>query len=782
MRFSKRFLPGVVLSLVLSGWMGGPWPGPTGLTAEPGIPAPSPSSGASAPDAAEPASAAANAVGPFTVEEIARRVRDSIVTIRHVGRSGKAEGLGTGFVVSADGLVATNLHVIGEARPVSVQLADGRRFDVTEVHASDRSADLAVVRIAADGLSPLPIGDPATLADGQEVVAVGHPLGLERSVVAGRVSGRRRIDDRDMIQLAIPIEQGNSGGPLLDLFGKVHGILTLKSTLAANIGFALTIDQLEPLLSEPNPVTMARWVTIWALDPAEWSPVGGANWQQRAGRISVRGAGEGFGGRSLCLAAESPVAQPYEAAVWVRLDDESGAAGLAFASDGGDRHYGFYPSAGKLRLTRFDGPDVMSWRILHDAPSPAYRPGEWNHLRIRREPDRILCYVNDQLCVEAADAALVDGRVGLAKFRDTEAVFRGFATGQSVPRAAPSEAVMAEVAAILAPEASGQAAGAERAPIGGLDGASDRALIDRLLSVDAGESAVLARAAVLEREAARLREIAARLQERRAIDDLAVLGAAGDDATDPFRGALLIARLDNPELDIAGVERDLDRIAGEVRARLPEQADDATILAALEETLFSEMGFHGSRGDYYNRSNSYINEVLDDREGIPITLSVVYMAIARRLGVTVDGIGLPGHFVVRHAPADGEPRWIDVFDSARTLSRDDLARLVRDAVGEDLADRHLAVAPPRAILVRMLNNLLSIASREDDTASMLRYLDAILALDGDSVRERVMHMIVAARAGRNDRAAASGRWLLEHAPEGVDLEKVRELVESAERR
>jgi serine protease Do len=775
MRFLKRFL----LMVVLAGCTGGAWTVPPGLAAE---------AGASAAGAAEPARVEPHGSGPFTVEEIARRVRDSIVTIRHVGRSGKAEGLGTGFVVSPEGLIATNLHVIGEARPVSVQLADGRRFDVTEVHASDRSADLAVVRIAADGLAALPIGDPARLADGQEVVAVGHPLGLERTVVAGRVSGRRRIDDRDMIQLAIPIEQGNSGGPLLDLFGNVHGVLTLKSTLAANIGFALTIDQLEPLLANPNPVTMARWITIGALDPAEWSPVGGANWRQRAGRISVRGAGEGFGGRSLCLAAESPAEEPYEVAAWVRLDDESGAAGLAFASDGGDRHYGFYPSAGKLRLTRFDGPDVMSWRILHDAPSPAYRAGEWNHLRVRREPDRILCYVNDQLCVESADAGLVAGRVGLAKFRDTEAEFRGFAAGPSVSRAAPSEDVMARVAAILAPgahpAAGDPAGGAEEATGGYLPGGDHTSgdLIDRLLSVDAGESAVLARATALEREASRLRGIAALLQERRALDDLAVLGAAGDDAIDPFRGALLIARLDNPDLDAAGVERDLDRIAGMVRAGLPEQADDATILAALDETLFSEMGFHGSRGDYYNRSNSYINEVLDDREGIPITLSVVYMAIARRLGVTVDGIGLPGHFVVRHAPADGEPRWIDVFDRARTLSRDDLARLVRDAVGEDLADRHLAVAPPRAILVRMLNNLLSIASREDDSESMLRYLDAILALDGDSVRERVMHMIVAGRAGRNDKAAASGRWLLEHAPEGIDLEKVREVVESAERR
>lgn len=711
---------------------------------------------------------------PLGVEEVARRVRDSIVTIRHTGRSGKAEGLGTGFVVSADGLVATNLHVIGEARPVSVQLADGRRFNVTEVHASERSADLAVVRIAADGLVPLPIGDPTSLVDGQEVVAIGHPLGLERTVVAGRVSGRRRIDDRDMIQLAIPIEQGNSGGPLLDLFGNVHGVLTLKSTIAANIGFAVTIDQLAPLLANPNPVTIARWITIGALDPAEWRMVGGADWRQRAGRISVRGAGDAFGGRSLCLAAEPCPAAPFEVAVWVRLNDESGAAGIAFAADGGDRHYGFYPSAGKLRLTRFDGPDVMSWRILHDAASPAYRKDDWNHLRVRREPGRILCYVNDSLCVESSDDGLVHGQVGLAKFRDTEAEFRGFAMGASVPRASPSDEIMGQVAAILG--------GADGARTGGSDVAIPAGVIERLLEVGEGESAVLARASALEQEAARLRSIAMQLQERRAIDDLAVLGAGEDGAIDTFRGALLIARLDNPDLDAAGVDRDLDRIVGEVRAKLPESADDVAVLDALDETLFSEMGFHGSRGDYYNRSNSYINEVLDDREGIPITLSVVYMAIAARLGVTVDGIGLPGHFVVRYVRDDGEPRWIDVFDRAKPLSSEDLAGLVRDAAGEELSERHLAVAPPRAILVRMLNNLLSIASREEDTPSMLRYLDAILAVDPDAVRERVMHMIVASRAGRNDKASASGRWLLEHAPEGIDLDKVRELVESAERR
>ena len=105
--------------------------------------------------------------------------------------------------------------------------------------------------------------------------------------------------------------------------------------------------------------------------------------------------------------------------MWVKLDDEEGAAGLVFAADGGDRHYGFYPTAGKLRLTRFDGPDVLSWKILEEADSPDYLPGAWNHLRVRRTADGFACFLNDAKVFESTDKGLGEGKVGLAKFRDT---------------------------------------------------------------------------------------------------------------------------------------------------------------------------------------------------------------------------------------------------------------------------------------------------------------------------------------------------------------------------
>ena len=723
-----------------------------------------------AADAAEtpPGGPAQPAVEPNvnTVEAIAKQVRDSIVTIRFSGRGGGDQGLGTGFVIAADGLIATNYHVIGEARPVSVELSDGSRHDVTAIHASDRAADLAIVRIAKQGLTPLSLGAPETLLDGEEVVAVGNPHGLERSVVAGRVSGKREIDGRSMIQLAIPIEPGNSGGPLLDREGKVHGILTMKSLVTPFLGFAVGVDQLQPLIDRPNPISIDRWLTIGTLDAKEWTTVGSARWRQRAGRIAVEGIGTGFGGRSLCLAVAAPPPLPYEIAVWVKLDDEAGAAGLVFAADGGDRHYGFYPTAGKLRLTRFDGPDVLSWKILEEAASPDYLPGAWNHLRVRRTADGFSCFLNDAEIFQSTDKGLGEGKVGLAKFRDTKAEFRGFAVGAELPQARPPAEQLARVAGLVHDLGATIAAPADLVAALVTEGSS-------------GDAALAARADALDREAKRVRELMAQVQAKRTVQALAKEAAA--EPIDLFQSALLVAALDNPDLDLAGAKHDLDRLADEVAKGVPEGADDAAKLAALDRVLFKELGFHGSRGDYYNRANSYVNEVLDDREGIPITLALVYMELAKRLGVSIDGVGLPGHFLVGHAPAGAEPRWIDVFDGAAILDRDGVAKLYRDLQGRELTDDLLAPVGPKAILTRMINNLLSIATREDDAPAMHRYLDAMLAVDPDAGRERVMRMLVAKRLGRNDAARADALWLLERAPDDIDLAAVHRFLEALDR-
>ncbi|MFN0195420.1 MAG: S1C family serine protease, partial [Planctomycetaceae bacterium] len=164
-----------------------------------------------------------------TVEELTAAARDAVVVIKYHGRDGQSQGVGTGFIIAANGLIATNYHVIGEARPISVTLNDGRNFEVVEIHATERQADLAVVRIEAENLPILPLGDSDQVKQGQPVVVLGNPLGLEHSVVSGVISGKREIEGLSMLQLAMPIEPGNSGGPVLDMLGAVQGIVSLKS-------------------------------------------------------------------------------------------------------------------------------------------------------------------------------------------------------------------------------------------------------------------------------------------------------------------------------------------------------------------------------------------------------------------------------------------------------------------------------------------------------------------------------------------------------------------------
>ena len=695
------------------------------------------------------------------VEELAKKVRPSIVVISVMGRDGKREGLGTGFVVSADGLIATNRHVIGEGRAIRVETADGKRHDVTVVHASDRKLDLAVLRIDAKGLTPLELGDSTTLKDGQAVVALGNPQGLKHSVVAGVVSGQREIDGRPMIQVAIPIEPGNSGGPLLDMQGRVHGILTIKSLVTANLGFAVSVNTLKSLLKKPNPVPMSAWLTIGALDADDWQPRFGGQWRQRAGRIIVEGVGQGFGGRALCLSRRELPPLPCEVAVTVRLQDESGAAGLVFHSDGGDKHYGFYPSGGQLRLTRFDGPDVFTWKVLEQKATPHYRPGQWNTLKVRLEKERIRCFVNDHLVIESTDDVYTTGRVGLAKFRDTVAEFKRFQLAREVPPLAPPADVAARIRQTVDGLSPEKKIGAELVPKLASDG-------------NASLKVLRERARELEERAATLRRLASAVHERNVLDELVRVLHGKEENIDLLHAALLIARLDNEDVDVEAYRHEVEHMADRITARLPKDADDAARLTALNKYLFEERGFHGSRGDYYNRSNSYLSEVIDDREGLPITLSVLYIELGRRLGVRLEGVGLPGHFVVRHVPAKGEARLIDVYEGGQPLSREQAGEKVESITGRPLRDEHLAAVKKSAIIVRMLHNLLNLAQSEKDKDGMLRYLNAIVAVAPESAEERGLRAALLFQMGDRSGALQDVDWLLEHNPEGLDVQRVRQ--------
>jgi len=700
---------------------------------------------------------------PRTAEQLAASARKSVVMILAAGRTGKPEGVGTGFVVG-DGLIATNMHVIGEARAITVQTSDGKRHEATTVHATDRGADLAVIRIDLKALPALELGNSDDVKQGREVVSLGNPRGLEYSVAHGVVSARRDIDGRAMIELRMPVEPGNSGGPLLDTNGRVQGVVTLKSAVTDNLGYAMPINALKPLLDKPNPILMARWLTIGALDADEWTLIGGARWRQRAGHILVEGEGTGFGGRSLCLSKPPVPRVPFEAAVTVRLDDEKGAAGLVFHADGKDNHYGFYPSGGGLRFVRFEGPDVYSWHILKEMRSDAYRPGEWNTFKVRVEKDKLLMYCNGKLVHESDDKGLTEGKVGLATFRGTKVEFKNFQVADKVKTALVPAGLAERVAKSV-----------KDIPT---DALPKPDLVEKLIpDGDAGMAMLRERARLLEQQAVQLRILAREVHHQRTLKELARAVTGKEDDIDLLRAALLIARLDNEELDVEHYRKEVERMARETGAGLPRDADEAAKLAALNKALFQERGFHGSRGDYYHRSNSYLNEVIDDREGLPITLSVLYIEVAKRLGLKVVGVGFPGHFLVRHVPAKGEAKLIDVYEGGKEMTRDDADKRVGAQYDRPLQEEDLAATGTKAILVRMLQNLLGLAQRDEDMFGALRYLDAIVTITPEAGRERWMRALLRYNTRQREGAREDADWLVEHHPKGIDQKLVQELRE-----
>lgn len=708
---------------------------------------------------------------PFTaragLEELAKRIKPALVAIYPAGREGTEAGVGSGFVISEDGLIATNLHVIGEGRALRVEFPDGSSREVTEVFAWDRLRDLAVIRVAASGLAKLELGDSALVEQGMPAVAMGNPLGFRFSMVEGMISARQEVEGRPMLQLAMPVERGNSGGPVLDKDGKVLGIVTLKSAVTANLGFAVPVNELKALLDHPNRVAMRNWLKIGALNPKLWHPpeTGSSRWTQRAGVMQVRGSGAGFGGRTLCLSALPVPPVPYEISVRVRLEEESGAAGLAFCADGGDVHYGFYPTNGGLRLTRFDGPDVSSWTILEQLASPHYQSGDWNHLRVRVEAERVVCWLNGEIVITCQDTGLRTGTAGLCQFRGTAADFRDFKIGPDLglPTAAPI-AVRDAIQSL--------AAGAE-------------ASVEQRDALAADPQAALAmasqEAASLEKRAASLRRLAAEAAGTATATQLGRLTSREEAAIPLAEAALLLAQLDNPGLDPAPWLAEIDRMAADLKASLtdPDKATPEATLAALNRWLFEENGFHGSRDDFSNKSNSYLNEVIDDREGLPITLAVLHIELAGRLGLDVAGIPLPGRFVTQlRLPGhpDGGP-YIDVFEGGRLLTRTEAATMVLETATVLPEASAWEPARKRDILLRMLNNLTSEAVAAGDSPRILRYLNAQIALEPEAANPRLQRFYLLTRSGRRDEARADAAWLLEHRPPGSDEDRLKELLQ-----
>jgi regulator of sirC expression with transglutaminase-like and TPR domain len=243
-------------------------------------------------------------------------------------------------------------------------------------------------------------------------------------------------------------------------------------------------------------------------------------------------------------------------------------------------------------------------------------------------------------------------------------------------------------------------------------------------------------------------------------------------------GALLIARDAYPALDVARCRAELDALAAPVARAIAGGAPVGEQVRQLEQGLFQRAGFRGNDDDYYDPRNSYLNDVLDRKKGIPISLSVLVLAVCRRSGIVAEGVGFPGHFLVRIGGPSGV--LIDPFDGGRPLDDDALGDLLKRSAGQNarLSASHVQPVGMRAIWIRMLTNLSRIHEQRSDHRSALVVCDRLVELDAGppARRDRGLHALA---LGAGAAAASDLDSYLKSAPNAPDRADVERALSKA---
>ena len=250
-----------------------------------------------------------------------------------------------------------------------------------------------------------------------------------------------------------------------------------------------------------------------------------------------------------------------------------------------------------------------------------------------------------------------------------------------------------------------------------------------------------------------------------------------DEAINLGLAALYIAQEEYPELDCGAYLQRLETMADELRERLPTEAYPLKMIRALNHYLFETQGFTGNSQDYYNPQNSFLNQVLDRRTGIPITLSLVYLELAKRIDFPMAGVGMPGHFLVRPTLAD-MAIFVDVFHQGEVLFEEDCRDLIRTLYGADarMLPQHLEAIGAKPFLARILTNLKMIYLQQPDIPRALAAIDRILLLIPNSLAERRDRGRIYYREGKLLEARDDLKYYLLNHPDAPDTFEIQQLI------
>jgi len=252
---------------------------------------------------------------------------------------------------------------------------------------------------------------------------------------------------------------------------------------------------------------------------------------------------------------------------------------------------------------------------------------------------------------------------------------------------------------------------------------------------------------------------------------------------DLAEAALLIAKEEYPDLEVGRYLARLDAMGADFQNRVGNGPDAHRLIASLGDYLFKEQGFRGNADNYFDPRNSFLNDVLDRRMGIPITLSAVYMEVGRRLGVRLHGVGMPGHFLVKYV-GPGEEIVIDPFNGGAILSAADCQNILDRVSGGKLVfeQRYLSSVGTRQILARMLTNLKVIYFNSQAYAKALGVVDRLLILNPRAAPEVRDRGLLCCQLNRYQEAMADLERYLKLAPAAEDAEVIRDHLRAIRQR
>ncbi len=254
-----------------------------------------------------------------------------------------------------------------------------------------------------------------------------------------------------------------------------------------------------------------------------------------------------------------------------------------------------------------------------------------------------------------------------------------------------------------------------------------------------------------------------------------------DEEIDLGRAALLLATIETPDLDVDNWLERLDELGAAVRERASDATGDYQRLGVLTDYLYGELGFQGNAEDYYDPGNSFLHQVIERRQGIPISLAVLLIEVGARAGVPLFGVGLPGHFLVRHARH--VELMLDPFDRGRILTRSECAEIVKKILGDQATFEQEMLRPvgPRQILVRMHNNLRAVYLERQDLRKASRVIDRLVRLEPTEPRHWYDRGVLRLHA-RDARGIEDLEHYLAEADEASDREEVEALLVKARRK